>query len=119
VVKKDLTATRVLREIRALGYAGGYSVLKEYVRLIRRRPRRRPHLRFETEKGKQGQVDLSFYTVDFRGQATDAVSFSMVFGSESPPKNVAEYLKASGHRQRSIEHYERLLKEKARKPKTK
>jgi len=36
---------------------------------------------------------------------------------ESPPQHVAEYLKASGHRQRSIEHYERLLKEKARKPK--
>jgi hypothetical protein len=38
------------------------------------------------------------------------------FPSESPPKNVAEYLKASGHKQRSLEHYERLLKEKARKP---
>jgi hypothetical protein len=38
------------------------------------------------------------------------------FPSESPPKNVAEYLKASGYRQRSIEHYERLLKDKARKP---
>jgi len=80
VVKKDLTATRVLREIRALGYEGGYSVLKEYVRSIRRRQRRRPHLRFETEKGKQGQVDLSDYTVDFRGQAADVVCFSMVFG---------------------------------------
>src|SRR3972149_1881112 len=80
VVKKDLTATRVLREIRALGYAGGYSVLKEYVRSIRRRSRRRPHLRFETDKGTQGQVDLSGYTVDFRGQATDVVCFSMVFG---------------------------------------
>jgi hypothetical protein len=39
--------------------------------------------------------------------------------AESPPKNVAEYLKASGHRQRSLEHYERLLKEKARSPKKK
>ena len=39
--------------------------------------------------------------------------------SESPPKHVAEYLKASGHRQRSIQHYERLLAEKARKPKNK
>jgi len=38
---------------------------------------------------------------------------------ESPPKNVAEYLKASGHRQRPIEHYERLLAEKARKSKNK
>ena len=36
------------------------------------------------------------------------------FPPESPPNNVAEYLKASGHRQRSLEHYERLLKEKAR-----
>ena len=38
------------------------------------------------------------------------------FPSESPPQNVAEYLKASGYKQRSIEHYEKLLKEKARKP---
>ena len=80
VVKKDLTATRVLREIRALGYQGGYSVLKDYVRTIRRRSRRRPHLRFETEKGVQGQVDLSPYTVDFSGLATDVTCFSMVFG---------------------------------------
>jgi transposase len=80
VVKKDLTATRVLREIRALGYAGGYSVLKEYVRSLRRPSRRRPHLRFETDKGVQAQVDLSDYTVDFRGQATAVVCFSMVFG---------------------------------------
>ena len=79
VIKKDLTATRVLREIRALGYPGGYSVLKEYVHSIRRRSRRRPHLRFETEKGKQGQVDLSTYTVDFGGQTTEVVCFSMVF----------------------------------------
>jgi len=80
VIKKDLTATRVLREIRALGYAGGYSVLKEYVRSIRRPARRRPHLRFETDKGVQAQVDLSDYTVDLRGQATEVVCFSMVFG---------------------------------------
>jgi len=80
VVKKDLTAVRVLREIRALGYQGGYSVLKEYARSIRRRSRRRPHLRFETDKGKQGQVDLAFYTVELGGVATPVVCFSMVFG---------------------------------------
>jgi transposase len=79
VVKKELTAIRILREIRALGYQGGYSVLKEYARSIRRRSRRRPHLRFETEMGKQAQVDLSDYTVDFNGQATEVVCFSMVF----------------------------------------
>jgi len=80
VIKKELTAVRVLREIRALGYEGGYSVLKEYARTIRRRSRRRPHLRFETDKGVQGQVDLSPYTVDLGGAATPVVCFSMVFG---------------------------------------
>jgi hypothetical protein len=44
--------------------------------------------------------------------------FASGVASESPPKHVAEYLKASGHKQRSIDHYERLLKEKA-KPKNK
>jgi transposase len=80
VIKKDLTAVRVLRELRALGYEGGYSILKEYARSIRRRSRRRPHLRFETEKGQQGQVDLSPYTVDLGGRATEVICFSMVFG---------------------------------------
>jgi transposase len=80
VIKKDLTASRVLREIKALGYEGGYSILKEYASSIRRRRARRAHLRFETEKGKQGQVDLSDYTVDLAGKATDVVCFSMVFG---------------------------------------
>jgi transposase len=80
VINKDLTARRVLREIRALGYQGGYTILKEYTRSIRRRSGRRAHLRFETEKGKQGQVDLSDYTVDIAGQATDVVCFSMILG---------------------------------------
>lgn len=80
VIVKNLTASRVLREIQALGYQGGYSILKEYARSIRRRSRRRPHLRFETEKGRQAQVDLSEYVVDFRGQAAEVVCFSMVFG---------------------------------------
>ena len=80
VIHKDLTATRILREIRALGYQGGCSVLKEYARTIRRRSRRRPHLRFETDKGIQGQVELSPYTVDLAGVPTPVVCFSMVFG---------------------------------------
>jgi hypothetical protein len=36
--------------------------------------------------------------------------------SEPLPRHVAEYLKASGHSQRPLEHYERLLKEKTRSP---
>lgn len=48
----------LLRELRPLGYAGSYSLLKAYVR-----PRRRPRqpqatVRFETEPGVQAQVDF-------------------------------------------------------------
>lgn len=39
------------------------------------------------------------------------------FPAEPPPQHVAEYLKASGHTQRSLETYERLLKEKISKNK--
>jgi len=48
----------LLRELRAQGYAGGYTILKDYVH-----PRRRPRqpqatVRFETEPGHQAQVDF-------------------------------------------------------------
>jgi len=74
------TAVLVLKEIRALGYTGGYSVLKEFVRSIRPRSTRRPHLRFETEPGEQGQVDLSPYQVLLAGAPTAVVCFSFVLG---------------------------------------
>ena len=47
----------LLREIRALGYEGGYSTLKNYVH-PRRRPRQpKATVRFETGLGEQTQVD--------------------------------------------------------------
>ena len=47
----------LLREIRALGYEGGYSTLKNYVH-PRRRPRQpKATVRFETGLGEQAQVD--------------------------------------------------------------
>jgi transposase len=80
VMAKELSAVRVLEEIRALGYDGGYSILKEHVRPLRRRRRRRAHLRFETGKGEQAQVDLSPFTVELGGTPTNVVCFAMVFG---------------------------------------
>ena len=47
------------RELRDLGYDGGYSILKSYVSPKRRRRRRQPDaaMRFETAPGEQAQVD--------------------------------------------------------------
>jgi transposase len=54
-----LTATRLFDEVRAAGYIGGYTQLKEYVRQVRPRPPADPVVRFETPPGHQGQVDFA------------------------------------------------------------
>ena len=45
------------RELRALGYDGGYSILKSYVSPHRRRRQPDVTMRFETAPGEQAQVD--------------------------------------------------------------
>jgi transposase len=58
-----LTAQRLLEEIRADGYAGGYTRLKDYVREIRPRQLDEPVQRFETPAGFQGQVDFAAFNL--------------------------------------------------------
>jgi transposase len=55
----ELSAVRLLEEIRAAGYTGGYTQLKEYVRKIRPRSVPEPVIRFETPPGHQAQVDFA------------------------------------------------------------
>lgn len=80
VLTDGLSGVRVLEEIAAVGYTGGYSILKAWVATFRPESTRRPHLRFETEPGEQGQVDLSPYTVLLSGVPTKVVCFSLVLG---------------------------------------
>jgi transposase len=54
-----LSAVRLLAEIRAGGYTGGYSQLKEAVRQLRPVPPPAPVVRFETPAGRQAQVDFA------------------------------------------------------------
>lgn len=54
-----LTAMRLFDEIRAAGYVGGYTQVKEYVRRVRPKPPVEPVVRFETAPGRQGQVDFA------------------------------------------------------------
>ncbi len=58
----DLTAMRLFAEIKASGYAGCYTQVKEYVRKVRPRAPEEPVVRFETPPAHQGQVDFA----DFR-----------------------------------------------------
>lgn len=57
----ELTALRLFEEIRADGYPGGYTQVKEYVRRVRPAPPEEPVVRFETPPGKQGQVDFAHF----------------------------------------------------------
>jgi transposase len=55
----DLSAVRLLDEIRAAGYDGGYTQLKAFVRRVRPAPPPDPVIRFETPPGRQAQVDFA------------------------------------------------------------
>ena len=52
----------LLREVRALGYEGGYTTVADYVRPRRRARQPQATLRFETGPGEQAQVDWSSFS---------------------------------------------------------
>lgn len=58
-VYPELSAVRLLEEIQANGYEGGYTQLADFVRRARSRPLPEPVVRFETPAGHQGQVDFA------------------------------------------------------------
>jgi transposase len=58
-----LTAQRLFDEIRADGYGGGYTQIKEYIRQIRPRPLEEEVRRFETPAGFQAQVDFASFNL--------------------------------------------------------
>jgi transposase len=55
----ELTAVRLFEEVKAAGYLGGISQLKDYVAQVRPKPAPEPLVRFETEPGHQAQVDFA------------------------------------------------------------
>jgi transposase len=71
-----LSATVLLREIRAHGYEGGITQLKEFLTSIRPRAPVEPAIRFETEPGKQLQIDF----VDFRRGSSPLRAFTAELG---------------------------------------
>jgi transposase len=77
----DITVVRLLEELRALGYQGGYSVLRQRVKTLRIPAPPAPIQRFETGPGIQAQMDWSVYTIDFSAEGPRRVNlFSYVLG---------------------------------------
>lgn len=80
----DLSAARLTREIRELGYAGAYTAVKRYLAAIRPENGPKPYeVRFETPPGVQAQVDFARFVVDFAddpGTSRIVWLFSLVLG---------------------------------------
>ena len=55
----ELSAVRLFEEVRAAGYRGGVTQLRDYVARVRPRPEPEPVVRFETAPGQQAQVDFA------------------------------------------------------------
>ncbi len=78
-----LSARRLHREIKGMGYAGACSTLTEYLRLVRAVAPGQFERRFETPAGKQAQVDFAEFQVEFTSEAAvlrKVWLFSMVLG---------------------------------------
>ena len=58
-----MTGARLLREIRAMGYAGGYTAVTDFLREVRPPQRTQFERRFETPPGRQAQVDFAEFSV--------------------------------------------------------
>src|SRR3954454_18561781 len=80
----DLSAARLTREIRELGYVGAYTAVKRYLAAIRPQNAPKPYeVRFETPPGVQAQVDFARFVVDFAddpGTSRIVWLFSLVLG---------------------------------------
>jgi transposase len=78
-----LSAQRLFREIKAMGYTGGYTRITDWLRKVRPESESGFERRFETPAGFQAQVDFARFVVRFRSEpALGRIVwlFSMVLG---------------------------------------
>ena len=81
VKEKKLSAVRVLEEIKELGYAGGYTILKDYVRTIRPPHVKIPRVPIDHQPGEEGQMDWSPHNavIGGRNQLVQTGSFVLCY----------------------------------------
>ena len=79
----DLSGRRLFREIRKLGYQGGYTAVTDFPRAVRPTRQIAFERRFETPPGQQAQVDFAEFQLEFSdepGICRKVWLFSMVLG---------------------------------------
>jgi transposase len=77
----ELSAIRLLEEIQDMGYLGGYTLVKKFVRTIKRNKRIPAEYRYETGPGIQAQADWGeMENIIIDGIETKLYCFTMVLG---------------------------------------
>jgi transposase len=61
----ELTASRLMREVREIGFTGGYTILKDFLRDARPSEPAGFEVRFETPPGRQAQADFAHFCTVF------------------------------------------------------
>ena len=77
----NLSAVRIYEELKEKGYPGSYTTVKRICRELRKDRRIQAVYRYETEPGKQSQVDFGeFGYIEIDGKSRKLYAFSMILG---------------------------------------